>query len=464
MTQASKPRTFSADLAQLPIALQWLTTRQRWVVWRWEVSGVDKTTGEPKWTKPPFQPAFPGTHASSKDASTWGSYQEALAAVAAGKADGIGVMLLDGEVAAADLDHCRDPDTGELTEWAQYLYAEATRFGLYVEVTVTGTGLRFIGLSHQGKELHRRFPFNRSNGEGLELYRGCARFITISGLQEGQCETMGEIDDLSRHAVGSALRSGIRSRHQYRQSSTSTLPARSKDHYHEILENGAPQGERSEQFAEVVWHLASSGLSIEEIDEEITKHPNGIGAKYAGRLLAEVTRCYEKWRSQRLAAVTGTAGGPAGGAAPPPGGGSAYSAAGAVSGWPQIQVVPSELPRVVNEAEDALLGLNREFYQRGGLMVRPILNRSLKASDDRETASWQLLQVTRPHLVEALCCAAQFQRYDKTQQEMGSDGCTEQGRRDLSQSARQLAVAVIGRRGEHAVHAGRRLDLREAWL
>ena len=78
--------------------------------------------------------------------------------------------------------------------WAKRLCVEADSLGLYREVTVSGRGLRFIGLS-QGTELHRKFTFNRKSGAGIELYRNCARYITISGLQEGSCEEMGQIDD-----------------------------------------------------------------------------------------------------------------------------------------------------------------------------------------------------------------------------------------------------------------------------
>ena len=108
MTLKSKPSIFNGDLAHLPEALHWLTTQKRWVVWRW----VRRVTagGKEKWTKPPYRPAFPKSLAKSDDPSSWGSYQDAVAAVAAGQADGIGVMLLPGEVAAADLDQCRDPD------------------------------------------------------------------------------------------------------------------------------------------------------------------------------------------------------------------------------------------------------------------------------------------------------------------------------------------------------------------
>ena len=52
------------------------------------------------------------------------------------------------------------------------------------------------------------------------------------------------------------------------------------DYFDDVIANGAPEGERSERFAEVVWHLAGKGMSIEEIVDELAKHPNGIGAKY----------------------------------------------------------------------------------------------------------------------------------------------------------------------------------------
>jgi len=145
----------------------------------------------------------------------------------------------------------------------------------------------------------------------------------------------------------------------------------------------------------VVWHLAALGWTVEQIVDELSKYPNGIGLKYVGRLLTEVTCSFGKWQRRRRAHAQG-------------------AAAAANTPWPQIKIVPGELPRVVNEAEDALLLLpGREIYQRGGMLVRPVLNQSLKASADRNTESWQLVAVTRSHLVEILCYAAQFLRYDK---------------------------------------------------
>jgi hypothetical protein len=65
--------------------------------------------------------------------------------------------------------------------------------------------------------------------------------------------------------------------------------------YDQIIRNGAPEGDRSNLFQAVVWHLASQGHSVEQIVEELARYPNGIAAKYADRLEQEVNRSYNKW-------------------------------------------------------------------------------------------------------------------------------------------------------------------------
>ena len=150
----------------------------------------------------------------------------------------------------------------------------------------------------------------------------------------------------------------------------------------------------------MVWHLAGAGMSIEEIAEELARHPNGIGAKYAKRLLAEVTRCFNKWKTHRLTGVTGMAEEPRDLQLGPLGHGRHQRRDELAAD----QVIPSELPRIVNEAEDALILLGQEFYQRGGMLVRPVTGTIV--NKDGKTQGWQLIPVARPYLVETLCCAA----------------------------------------------------------
>jgi hypothetical protein len=52
------------------------------------------------------------------------------------------------------------------------------------------------------------------------------------------------------------------------------------DDIDELINSGAPVGQRSEAFSRVVWSLAGQGLSLEEIEKELRSCPNGIAAKY----------------------------------------------------------------------------------------------------------------------------------------------------------------------------------------
>jgi hypothetical protein len=373
-----KPQTFNGDLAHLPEALQPLTDETRWLVWWWEWR-TDKR-GDGKWTKPPRQARDPRNSARSNDPSTWGRYDEAVAAVQRGDADGIGYALFGSGIGAIDLDHVLDGE-GQPIRWVVQLCSEAS--SAYQETTVSGAGLRIIGTT-SGPDTHRKFTFNRNTGTGIELYRNTRRYITVSGLEKSHCTELPPLDNLidtlvARHACGQQPGMPL--------DFNSAGPQRSLD-YDDLIQNGAPEGERSELFQAVVWHLANQGWSPELISDDLSRYPNGIGAKYANRLPAEVTRSYEKWRSQKRAAVTGSDAAPLG-------------------VWPHIILTPGELPRIVNEAEDALLGLGRETYQRGGLLVRPLLLPTIPPNDN-----WHLTPLTRPWLVEALTCAARFLKWD----------------------------------------------------
>ena len=138
---STKPRTYNANFAHLPSALVPLTEQQRWVVWPWELR-VTKN-GKEKWTKPPRQACDPRRNARSNDPTTWGAYADAIAAVAAGNADGVGYMLKDFNIGAIDVDHCVDRESTKLETWAEQLCGEAK--GAYQEITVSGAGLRIIG-------------------------------------------------------------------------------------------------------------------------------------------------------------------------------------------------------------------------------------------------------------------------------------------------------------------------------
>lgn len=85
---------------------------------------------------------------------------------------------------------------------------------------------------------------------------------------------------------------------------------------------------------------------------------------------------------------------------------------------PIIQLIEGKLPRVIDEAEAALLAdiARQQLYQRGELVVRPA-RLKLRAADmqgnKRETSGWQLLQVTKPYMIETFTRVAQFERWNE---------------------------------------------------
>jgi hypothetical protein len=78
---------------------------------------------------------------------------------------------------------------------------------------------------------------------------------------------------------------------------------------------------------------------------------------------------------------------------------------------PRIRLIEGELPRIVDEAEEALLAAKRHIYQRGGMVVRPTKQR-LSAANNRTTLAWELVEVTKTHLREILTRIARFEKMD----------------------------------------------------
>jgi putative DNA primase/helicase len=88
-----------------------LTERPQWVLWHYEER-------DGKLTKVPYTPA--GWRASATDLLDWTPCAEALAAYQRGHYDGIGFVFSSADpFVGIDLDKCRNPETGEISEWAQ---------------------------------------------------------------------------------------------------------------------------------------------------------------------------------------------------------------------------------------------------------------------------------------------------------------------------------------------------------
>ena len=176
----------------LPPALQHFAPQELWVIWRWE------KTKKGKLTKPLYQARDPKEHAKSNDPATWAPFDAALKAYSAGQADGIGLCLLNTDLAVFDADDCRNSSNGALEPAAERLIKRANT---YVEVTPSGTGLRIIGVG-RGAHIHRKQPVPNANGMQLESYRRAKRFITVTGdALPGTAIQLADIDALMDDVV-----------------------------------------------------------------------------------------------------------------------------------------------------------------------------------------------------------------------------------------------------------------------
>jgi len=142
-----------------------LTDRPQWVCWRYEKR-------EGKATKVPYI-AGTNSRASSNDLMTWSSFEFALAAYEVGEPlyDGIGFVFCSADpFAGIDLDGCRNPESGEISAWAQKILADASEG--YVEASPSGTGVHIIVEGRVRDGGLRRGP--------VEMYSR-DRFFTITG-------------------------------------------------------------------------------------------------------------------------------------------------------------------------------------------------------------------------------------------------------------------------------------------
>ncbi len=140
-----------------------VVTREQWVAWRSE-----ERSG--KATKVPVNPAT-GSYASATDAETWTDFATARA-YADSSANGVGFVFTAADpIVGVDLDDCRDPDDGTLTDWAQDI---VERLDSFTEVSPSGTGVHVL--------VEGELPDGRNRHGDVELYDD-ARFFTVTGDQ-----------------------------------------------------------------------------------------------------------------------------------------------------------------------------------------------------------------------------------------------------------------------------------------
>jgi hypothetical protein len=159
-----------------------LRSLERWVGWRYAHDGK-------RWKKQPRN-CRDGKAASVKAPATWSSFEQAVAM--RGRPDGIGFVFVEGDgLVGVDLDDCRNPQTGEVEEWA---VAIIRRLDTYAEVSPSGKGAKLI--------LRGKLPPGRRRVGNIECYSD-GRYFTITGQRlpgspEGVMGRQGELDEFYR--------------------------------------------------------------------------------------------------------------------------------------------------------------------------------------------------------------------------------------------------------------------------
>jgi putative DNA primase/helicase len=121
------------------------------------------------WDKPPRN-ARSGNLASSTNPGTWATFEQAMSAYATGRFDGIGVVVCKkNRIIVGDVDHCRNPETGEIDPEALEI---VLAIGSYAEISPSGTGLRFV--------VEGALPGKGRKRGNIELYDN-ARYVTLTG-------------------------------------------------------------------------------------------------------------------------------------------------------------------------------------------------------------------------------------------------------------------------------------------
>ena len=158
--ELSEMKTTTIDAINAEGIPEALRDQRSWVVWR-----TERQKGRA--VKPPFTPRT-GRKASCSDPSTWGTFDEALVALAEGFYDGIGIQLTPPFV-GVDLDGCRHPETGFIDEGAMAIIEQLDS---YTEVSPSGRGIHIL--------TEGQLPPEGRRTQGVEIYDR-RRYFTVTG-------------------------------------------------------------------------------------------------------------------------------------------------------------------------------------------------------------------------------------------------------------------------------------------
>jgi hypothetical protein len=304
---------------------------KHWVMWKFEIKND-------KQTKVPYQPNRQNARSNNPD--TWVSYSEAISSIAA--FDGIGFCLLNSNLAAFDIDDCRDATTGVIHNWATELVTKANS---YTEITVSGTGLRIIGWG-TGIRIHRKQKV--VDGITLETYRKAERYIVMTGnILTGVVETLNNIDEIIDATVSELDAVSAR-----RPNSGNGQMVGEEIGVPQSLKamlfhrNEAGYASRSELFCAFVAGCLRKRIS-NEIITSATLDDQFIGCAIYEHVQDNRGENYVKKQIEKITQQMNL-------------------------GPLEIKVIDGQISKTVDMTQDALLASERPIFVRGGVLVEPI--------------------------------------------------------------------------------------------
>jgi putative DNA primase/helicase len=152
---------------------QELRALPNWVVWREELRRNHQH--QVKKTKVPYN-AITHQRAKSNDPSTWATFEQAQAALGAGRGyHGLG-FCLSGDYIGVDLDGCISH--GIVESWAQAIIRQLDS---YAEISPSGTGIHII-VRGQLPDGRREKDLKDRAHHGVALYHALGpRYLTMTG-------------------------------------------------------------------------------------------------------------------------------------------------------------------------------------------------------------------------------------------------------------------------------------------
>ena len=176
---ASATKSSSAPLNLLPAVPQILKDIPNWVAWKMAPSADGKLTKVPFIVGSNFQ-----RKAKSSDSATWTDFNTAVASTELNHVQGIGFVVggraIEAGLIGVDIDGCRNPETGEITDWADEIVQQLVS---YTEITPSETGVR-VWLIGKLVGDEKMFKLDPSIGYGdkvqIEIYDS-GRYFTVTG-------------------------------------------------------------------------------------------------------------------------------------------------------------------------------------------------------------------------------------------------------------------------------------------